>query len=220
MGQEWTQAQGAAPDPASVQAPPETPQEQPEQPNAAATGAPQPPPERPTWTPEDTRASQQFAQLKRELGLPKNAGYDRVLEAINQRAAPPQPTDWDNLDPAIQERLQAQAQEIWTFAAEAHGDVVVDASRQLFEMALYERNPAKFARAFVDAVLAVTEAPGESNGEQPYDDQQQPQPLPEEFGGDVPLAPQRNPNADPTGGRANTGDMLGFVKGLFASRQG
>ncbi len=215
MGQEWTQQQGAAPDPASAQDQPESQNEQPEHPDAAATGAPPPPPERPTWTPEDTRASQQYAQLKRDLGLPKNAGYDRVMEAINARAQAPQATDWDNLDPAIQERLQQQEQEIWTFASEAHGDVVVDASRQLYEMALYERNPAKFAREFVNAVLAVTEAPGESDGGEPDYDQQQSQPQPDYGGGDVPLAPQRNPNADPTGGRANSGDMLGYVKSLF-----
>lgn len=205
-----TQAQQVAPDDSAEPQAPEPQQEQPGQAEAAATPVAG---RKPTWGAADTQAAQDLAAIKKELGLPKNARFDTVLEALNNARQPQSARpDYDTLDPVVAASLQQRDEQLWAMAEDIHGPEVRDAAWELWELAA-KSDPFTFFKAYTASIERVTEAPGESDGGQSEPDQQQPQAgMPDLGNADVPLAPRQITNADPTGGRANTGDFLGFVK--------
>jgi hypothetical protein len=167
----------------------------------------------PTWTGAETRQAQQLAEIKKELGLPKNASTDSVREALDALRQPQQTGfDPEELDPVAQARLNDYEERLWQRNTELYGEEVVPTVRELWERTIKERDPDKFMRDFIETVYAVTEGPeGSDEDQQPEGEPQ----MPELGNADVPLDRRTQPTAG-AGGRANTGDVVGYVRDLGA----
>lgn len=204
-----TDADAGAPQTDPTQADDGTPQEQPEQPVGATSPAKASlPVDVPALQRGYTQATQAFAEVKRELGLPKEASLAEVKAAIAAtRYAEQGGEDYASLDPAVQQKLVTLEETVWAQNQMIYGDAAVKA-REL-QQAAVNASPQEFMAMFHQAVLDVTEAPedaGTPDEEQAAPDEQ---PVVPELGaGDTPL-PTNRPAAD--AGKRGSGDMVGFV---------
>ncbi len=173
----------------------------------------------PRWTAADTQAAQQNAEIKKSLGLPKSASLATVQRALdNLSAQNQQAPDLENLDPYVAQRLEDADAQVYSMAGATYGDEVRDAAWDLYSATGSKVGFGTFFQTFVNAVERATEQGGATpdEGGDYADDGQQPQPMtpmPSLGDGDVALAPN-NTNADPTGGRRDSGDLVGWVKSM------
>lgn len=209
--------QGAATPPAQPVEQPATPVAAPQQANAALAGRKAP------WDNRTyTQATQIASTVRQELGLPNTATPDEVKAALAQlrQGGSGGGQDYlEGLDPAIQEHIIGLEERVWAQEKAIQGPEVVDAARNLFDLARTSSDPMEFVQQFIAAVQAVTSDPSEAA----LPTEQAPleaggQAMPDLGSGDVPLAPQptdTNPQ-DATGGRQGTGDLVGWLRSMRA----